>query len=60
MKNPNGYGTVAKLSGNRRKPFVVGKPRDGMTGDFPIYDVIGYLKPGKQVCLPLPNTQKPI
>ena len=27
MKNPNGYGTVAKLSGNRRRPFIVKKKR---------------------------------
>ena len=25
MKNPNGYGTVVKLSGNRRKPYAVRK-----------------------------------
>lgn len=25
MRNPNGYGTVAKLSGNRRRPFIVKK-----------------------------------
>lgn len=29
MKNPNGYGTVTKLSGNRRKPFVV---KEGVSG----------------------------
>lgn len=29
MKNPNGYGTVTKLSGNRRKPWVV---REGASG----------------------------
>ena len=23
MKNPNGYGTIKKLSGNRRRPFAV-------------------------------------
>lgn len=23
MRNPNGYGTIYKLSGNRRKPFIV-------------------------------------
>ena len=22
MKNPNGYGTIKKLSGSRRRPFV--------------------------------------
>ncbi len=29
MKNPNKYGTVTKLSGNRRRPWVV---REGQTG----------------------------
>lgn len=29
MKNPNGYGTVTKLSGNRRKPYVV---KEGISG----------------------------
>lgn len=29
MKNPNGYGTVTKLSGNRRKPWIV---KEGVSG----------------------------
>lgn len=29
MRNPNGYGTVTKLSGNRRKPWVV---KEGTSG----------------------------
>lgn len=29
MKNPNGYGTVTKLSGNRRKPYIV---KEGISG----------------------------
>ena len=29
MKNPNKYGTVTKLSGNRRRPWIV---REGQTG----------------------------
>lgn len=29
MKNPNGYGTVTKLSGNRRKPWIV---KEGISG----------------------------
>lgn len=29
MKNPNGYGTVTKLSGNRRKPYIV---KEGTSG----------------------------
>lgn len=29
MKLPNGFGTVYRLSGNRRRPFVVKKTVDG-------------------------------
>ena len=36
MKNPNGYGTVTKLSGNRRRPFII---KEGMTGK---QKIIGY------------------
>ena len=42
MKNPNGYGTVAKLSGNRRKPFVVRKTNGWDDNGYPIYLTIGY------------------
>lgn len=45
MRNPNGYGSVYKLSGTRRKPYAarvtVGfKPENG----YPIYRFIGYYK----------------
>lgn len=42
MKNPNGYGTVAKLSGNRRKPFVVRKTRGWDDRGYPVYETVGY------------------
>ena len=42
MKNPNGYGTVAKLSGNRRRPFIVKKTVGFKENGQPIYDIIGY------------------
>ncbi len=42
MKNPNGYGTVAKLSGNRRKPFVVRKTKGFNEKGHPIYETIAY------------------
>ena len=42
IKNPNGYGTVAKLSGNRRKPFVIRKTIGWNDKGHPIYDTIGY------------------
>ena len=30
MKNPNGYGTVTKLSGNRRMPWIVKEGKSGL------------------------------
>ncbi|MEY8322180.1 hypothetical protein AAK894_14100 [Lachnospiraceae bacterium 46-61] len=36
MKNPNRYGTITKLSGNRRRPFIV---KEGQTGQ---QKIIGY------------------
>ena len=42
MKNPNGYGTVAKLSGNRRRPYIVRKTKGFDENGKQIYTVIGY------------------
>lgn len=42
MKNPNGYGTVVKLSGNRRRPFAVRKTIGWNEKGHPIYLPIGY------------------
>lgn len=42
MKNPNGYGSVVKLSGNRRKPYCVRKTSGWNEKGHPIYKVIGY------------------
>lgn len=42
MKNPNGYGTVVKLSGNRRKPYAVRKTIGFNEKGHPIYLPIGY------------------
>ena len=42
IKNPNGYGTVAKLSGKRRRPFVVRKTTGFNKKGHPIYNTIGY------------------
>ncbi len=42
MRNPNGYGTVAKLSGNRRRPFIVKKTVGWNENGQPIIDIIGY------------------
>lgn len=42
MKNPNGYGSVTKMSGNRRKPFWVRKTIGWNEKGHPIYKTIGY------------------
>lgn len=42
MRNPNGYESVFKLSGNRRKPFAV-RITQGYTGDGKqIYKYLSY------------------
>lgn len=42
MKNPNGFGSVVKLSGNRRKPFWVRKTVGWNEKGHPKYETIGY------------------
>lgn len=42
MKNPNGYGSVVKLSGNRRNPFAIRKTTGWNEKGHPIYLCIGY------------------
>lgn len=42
MKNPNGFGSVVKLSGNRRKPYAVRKTVGFNEKGHPIYVFIGY------------------
>ena len=42
MKNPNGYGSVVRLSGNRRRPFTARKTTGWKDNGQPIYLVIGY------------------
>ncbi|WP_304508962.1 tyrosine-type recombinase/integrase [Anaerotignum sp.] len=47
MKLPNGYGSVYKLQGNRRKPFVARKTvgfeqNKEKKKSYPVYQIIGY------------------
>lgn len=42
MKHPNGYGTVVKLSGRRRRPWAVRKTLGFDERHYPIYVNIGY------------------
>lgn len=42
MRNPNGYGSVVKLSGNRRRPYMVKKTIGFNEKGHPIYKILGY------------------
>ena len=42
LKNPNGYGSVVKLSGKRRKPYAVRKTIGYDDRSYPIYAIVGY------------------
>jgi len=42
MRNPNGYGSVVKLKGNRRRPFRVRKTVGFNEKGHPIIQVIAY------------------
>ena len=42
MRLPNGYGTVARLSGNRRRPYIIKKTRGWKDNGQPIFEIIGY------------------
>ena len=42
MRNPNGYGSVVKLSGNRRRPFRVRKTVGWNAKGHPIYLTLDY------------------
>ncbi|MDY4128666.1 site-specific integrase [Peptostreptococcus porci] len=60
MRNPNGYGSVYKLPGRRRKPWVARKTInwdfDVNTGKCsPVYEFIGYYKTQKEANIALAN-----
>lgn len=42
MRLPSGYGSVTKLSGNRRRPYLVKKTTGWDERGYPIVDIIGY------------------
>ena len=57
-KNPNGYGSVVKLSGNRRKPFAVRKTVGYDDRAYPIYEIIGYYPTRKDAMIALADYNK--
>lgn len=42
MRFPNGYGSITKLSGNRRKPYIVKVNTKIDERNYPVYDILGY------------------
>lgn len=58
MRNPNGYGSVTKLSGNRRRPYVVRKTSGWDDRGYPIYTVIGYFATRKEANIALADFNK--
>lgn len=53
MKNPNGYGSITKLKGNRRKPYIVrissGRIFDNSTGKIKLTrSILGYYPTRKE------------
>ena len=42
MRNPNGYGSVSKLPGNRRRPYRVRKTIGWNEKGHPVYQLLGY------------------
>lgn len=58
MRNPNGYGSVARLSGNRRRPFVARKTRGWDDRGYPVYETIGYFCTREEGMLALADYNK--
>lgn len=58
MKAPNGYGGITKLSGRRRKPFVVRLTIGHNEKGYPIYKVLGYFKTRAEAMLALADYHK--
>lgn len=58
MRNPNGYGSVVKLSGNRRKPYAVRKTVGWNDKGQPVYKMVGYCKTRKEANILLAEYNK--
>ena len=63
MKNANGYGSVVKLSGNRRKPWACRKTvgfkcNEETRKSYPVYKYISYHSTRKEAVLALAEYNK--
>lgn len=62
MRLPNGYGSVTKLTGNRRRPYIVKKTLGYNQNGHPLYQIVGYAETkekGLQLLAEFNNTIKP-
>jgi integrase len=53
VRLPNGYGSVFKLKGNRRKPFVARKTEGFNEKGHPIYNILGYFEKSQDAMMTL-------
>lgn len=58
LKNPNGYGSVVKLSGKRRKPFEVRVNTRMDERYYPVYDVLGRFPTREEALIALADYNK--
>lgn len=58
LKNPNGYGSVVKLSGKRRKPFEVRVNTRMDERYYPVYDVLGRFTTREEALISLAEYNK--
>ena len=58
LKNPNGYGSVVKLSGKRRKPFEVRVNTRMDERYYPVYDVLGRFPTREEALIALAEYNK--
>ena len=58
MRNPNNYGTIKKLSGNRRRPYMVGvNPKINDKGTY-TYEILGYFEDRTEAMIALAEYNK--
>ena len=58
MRNPNNYGTIKKLSGNRRRPYMVGvNPKINDKGTY-TYEILGYYEDRTEAMIALAEYNK--
>lgn len=58
MRNPNGFGSVYKLSGKRRNPWAARVTRGFDDRGYPIYNFIGYYKTKSDAVIALAEYNK--